>query len=287
MRRRYLFSLLLFTFVVCFFCAPKRACACVNPVDSYEALKNHLFRLDTSSLVVLDVDEVLLTDQDAILSPFGDSLKFQIHNEYFSQAKTDHERQKIADTLNLPLFLSPKKLVEASWPEAISLLLQKGVKVIALTSCPVEDEDKKYNLERWRIEQLQSLGISFAASFPDIHRFELPLKVKNKKNPLYSEGILFTGQFSKAEVLSAFLDHMNWKPHKIIFVDNLLSNVQQMEIKLIQKEIPHLGFHYQYVEKKGKLNPSPDLARKQFEHLFKYQEWLHDDEAKALYFPSS
>lgn len=255
----------------------------IEQISSLKILEDQIEKLDTETLVVFDVDEVLFTDRDAILKPVGDPLKCQIFNEYYTKAKADHEKKQVSETLSLPLKLAQKELVESSIPQIIQRLQKRSIRVIALTSCPTKPFGVIKDFEAWRLNHINEFGIDFSQAFPCYHRFILEKLYSNYTlPPVYHQGVLFAGDFPKAEVLSAFLDTVSFKPKKIIFIDNMYCHLQQMQTKLKQLNIPYKGYYYVKVQKDSENDLNEEIARFQFEYLFQTKKWLSDQEAAEL-----
>lgn len=255
----------------------------IDQIESIEVLEEKVQQLPKDSLVVFDVDEVIFTDQDAILKPVGDPLKFQIFNERYAKADTQSEKDLTTIILSLPLTLAKKELVESRTPQLIKKLQEKGIKVIALTSCPTRPFGIIKDFEKWRLGHIDDFGIDFSKSFPDQKRFVFEnITSYNVPPPVYNQGVIFAEGFSKAAVLSAFLQKINYKPSEVVFIDDMFSNLQQMQDKLAILRIPFHGFYYVKVEKDSAGGIDEEIARFQFDYLFKNQKWLSDQEAKNL-----
>jgi hypothetical protein len=255
----------------------------LEKIDSINEIETVLKELDSDALVVLDIDEVILTDQDAILRPEGDPLKFKIFNEYFSGAKNQKQMDEIQKILSLPLILAEKKLVEPEIAQVIRSLQKRKIKVIGLTSSPTQSFGEIEDCEKWRLEQVRLFGIHFNRSFPSLTRFLLSeMSFDQIPPPVYNQGILFTEGFSKADVLISFMRKMNVKPSKIVFIDDIYRNVKQMDTKLTLKNIPHKAYHYQRVRNGEPTSLNERIARFQFEYLFKHKKWLNDRQCQDL-----
>lgn len=273
----------LFCFMVGLFASTGLLSTGVEKIDSFNEIKSVFEELDSDALVVLDIDEVILTDQDAILKPEGDSLKFRIFNEYFSRAKNQKQRDDIQNILSLPLILADKKLVEPELTKVIDSLQKRKIKVIGLTSSPTQSFGEIKDCEKWRLEQVRSLGIHFDRSFPSLTRFLLSeICFDQIPPPVYNRGILFTEGFSKADVLISFMRKMNIQPSKIVFIDDMYRNVNQMDTKLTLKNIPHKVYHYQRVRNREPSSLDERVARFQFEYLFKHKKWLNDRQSQDV-----
>lgn len=254
----------------------------IDQIESLKVFEEKIEALPEKTLVVFDVDEVIFTDQDAILKPVGDPLKFQIFNERYARAQSQSEKDLTTIILSLPLTLAKKELVEERTPALIKKLQDKGIKVIALTSCPTRPFGIIKDFEKWRLGHIDDFGIDFSRSFPNQSRFVFEnITSYNVPPPVYNRGVIFAEGFSKADVLSAFLQKINYQPSQVVFIDDMFSNLQQMQDKLALQRIPYQGYYYVKVEKDSAGGIDEEMARFQFDYLFKNQKWLSDEEAKA------
>ena len=172
-----------------------------------------------------------------------------------------------------------KVLLDKKLPKLIQHLHKQKIKVIALTSSPIQSFGKIEEGESWRLNHLRELNIHFEKSFSPLTRFQINLKdTKTFTKPVFNRGVLFSGGISKAEVLLAFLEQVGYKPSRVIFVDDNRVHLEDMERKLLQLQIPYHGYHF----KSKHLNKDVDeaVARFQFEYLFKHHKWLSDEEAQ-------
>lgn len=267
------------TLLSAFICS--KAHADIEQIDTLKVLEEQIDSLDSKTLVVFDVDEVIFMDEDAILKPVGDPLKFQIFNEKYAKAESRSEKDLTTSILSLPLIKAKKVLVEDTTPDLIDNLQNKSIKVIALTSCPTRPFGIIKSFEKWRLNHIENFGINFQKSFPEEKRFVFEnITSYNVPPPVYNKGVIFAEGFSKADVLSAFLAKTNFKPSKVIFIDDMYSNLQEMEDKLSALKIPYQGYYYVKVSRDHSKDLDEEVARFQFDYLFKNQKWLSDKEAK-------
>lgn len=244
-----------------------------------EEIHKHIEKDQEDLLIVFDVDEVLITSKDAFIHPECDSIFMKILRREFAKAKTPEEKQKLEYCLSLSLLKPERTLVEESTASFIRHIQDLGIKTIALTSCPTGKLGLVPKIEHWRIDHLQKMGIDFSASFASLdgsHFSEVPKKEVSFPDPLFEKGILFSYGYSKGEVLEAFLARMEWKPSKILFIDDLVENHHSLDKHLKTLAIPFLGFHYL-----GAILPPEridvNLIEFQFDHLMEYEEWLSDE----------
>lgn len=180
------------------------------------------------------------------------------------------------------MLLPKRMLIEESAPNLIQNLQQKGIKVIALTSCPTGAFGVIPKVERWRIEHLRSLDICFAASFPKIEPCSLhELATNGKPAPLFERGILFSKGYKKGDVLRAFFKQCNFHPGKVIFIDDLSENLDSVKTALQPLNIEFKGYQYTGAKRFFKA-VDEEVLNYQFNHLMQTKEWLSDKEVELL-----
>jgi len=232
--------------------------------------------IDETTLIVFDIDEVLITTEDHFSHPYAEKVFLTQMQHAFDNATSDQEREEIEQKLSLCI-LSPKRiLIEEESPALINSLQQRGAKVIGLTMCLTGSLGHISHIERWRLEHLRSLNINFTQSFSGIKHCILDnLKDHKKHTPLFEEGILFSPGYNKGDVLKEFLHHINFKPSKVIFIDDLIGHLESVESALHSVNIPCRA--YQYMGAKPFFKPiNTQVLEYQFKHLLNKGEWLSD-----------
>lgn len=231
-----------------------------------------------TTLVVFDVDEVLITTEDQFIHPYAWDLTYTIANRFKSQLTDPDE---IDQFLSLCYLLPRRILIESETPSFIQKLQSKGVKVIGLTACQTGKLGKIEKVENWRADDLDSFGIDFSPSFPDAKSLVLKkLQSPKDPSPLFMKGILFSKGFKKGEVLQTFLEEVGFKPSKIIFIDDLQENLLSVKATLEKMKVPHVVIEYTGASRHFK-PLDKDLVEFQLTHLFHHQEWMNDAQAKT------
>ena len=222
---------LLTNIMLCFSFA-SQAHAQIRETTSFEAIESAIKEGDKDTLVIFDVKSVLILPQPkesdllAEYSPGG--------------------REKLYSKI---LISSKAVLVDPNILNVLATIKAKKIKSIALTSGYTGrfgDIEKREDL---RIQKLKEVGVNFNNSFPEIK----PIIFKNIKNanpkhfPMFKEGIVFTCRLPKGEVLQEFLNQANFKPKKIIFVDNTLKNIKSVQEFCQNAKIDFYGFYYTWV----------------------------------------
>jgi len=248
----------------------------MTQIFDLKEIERELDQAGPNTLVVFDVDEVLITTEDHFIHPYSYSTLFPIVDQYAKKI----DRKELEEIMSL-CFLHPKRvLIEGTTPELIQQIQKREIKTIALTHCEHGPLGLIPSVEVWRIEDLQSHGIDFSASFKDHPRLVLTeLKSTKVPSPLFQQGILFSKGYTKGQVLKAFLERIDFHPSKILFIDDSHDNLESMEKELQALKIPHRIFHYTGASRFAK-PLDKELIQFQVDHLFHNREWLSDVEAK-------
>lgn len=138
--------------------------------------------------------------------------------------------------------------VESALIEAIHDLQAKGIVVLGVTH-------REPFLMSETLRQVHSLNIDFLKNTPCKKFFE----IDTKQRAIYYEGILFVDTFNeKSNVFYTFLQQVNCKPKKIIFLDDKKKNVEEFT-NIAANGIDYIGVHYTAIEQ-GPQIYSPEVA---------------------------
>jgi hypothetical protein len=242
-------------------------------------IENRLEEADENTLIVFDVDEVLLTTEDHFSHPYALPMTKEIVQRWI---EFGHDKKTVQEIVSLCFLLPKRILIEETAPAFIRRLQEKGVKTIALTSCQTGRLGHIERVEDWRIDDLRSFGIDFSTSFTDHPRIVFDeIKAVGRAAPLFQQGVLFSEGCLKGDVLKAFLERTGFtSSHHIVFVDDLVYNLNSVHESLEASEIPHSLFHYTGASRHFK-DLDERVIETQLDHLIRHREWLSDAEAKA------
>ena len=240
-------------------------------------IEKYLETADEETLVVFDVDDVLIVTEDHFIHPYAEKTTHRITEKLVRKVGD----QKAIDEITSLCYLLPKRiLVENETPSLIRRLQERKIKTIALTACQTGKFGLIPKIEEWRIEDLLSFGIDFSGSFQECDRIELDeLKSKKNNTPLFEKGILFSKGFGKGEVLKAFLDYVQFTPKEVIFIDDLAYNLDSVAKEMESAGIAHREFHYTGARRHYK-EIDEALIEDQLSHLVELREWIPDDAVK-------
>ena len=242
------------------------------PVFDMLNLTNH-----QDSLVIFDVDEVLITpsSQDDLRHPYRDQLLQSIFNRI---------KPLEIELLKIIIFLNAKQvLVESRITEIFEKLKSHKIPAIALTTMGTGKLGVIKKMHDFRFKQLDSVHLSFKHLSPlDGEHIMMELATRNRKfsgldckgDPFLKSGVIFTSGLDKGIVLEYVFETYNYYPKTVIFVDDLIENIESLKQICLKLNIDFYGFHY----KAASLIPLPiideDLEKLRFEILEKEFTWL-------------
>lgn len=251
-------------------------------IDSFSQAAHVLQNADKNTLVVFDVDDTLIVPESKILWPRVQ----EANKEWIDKLFEEDEKNIASPELEkyygaLKLLKEKPVLIEPEIVEIIKSLQERGIKVVALTAIDTGAYSIIPSLAELRFKTLQTMGIDFSkTNVPDMVFNELPLGMDG--NPLVlHNGILFSSAISKGAVLGAFLDRMKWKPAQVIFFDDSIKHIKTVAQEMGKRSIPFYGYEYlgsEYMT--GELDK--EVIALQRSHLIKHEEWLTEDEARAM-----
>lgn len=246
----------------------------IYEVDNLSQFEMEVCKLNSNSLVLFDIDNTLITPKDASLRPCGSYLrKIYLHG---LEAK---RREWLQSILVLD---GEEELMEPAFPSLIKDMQDKRIPVIGFTALETGNYGKMTCIEDWRINRLKSLDMDFSPTFTD-HAFSLT--VANPYNgyyPLFKSGVLFTNREPKGELLILFLERLGWRPTKIVFMDDTITQLQSVESAANALDIEFIGFHY-VAAKTRPCELDHNLGAFQFQYLVDKEIWLPDIEARKQY----
>lgn len=271
-RNCILFALGILLLTVSTYCYAK-----IIKTHDYVILQQILEKSDADTLVILDVDDVILQQRDQILrSPYKPYLV-----EIEKELAVKYTPEEVLNLKSIVILAQQPELVDNRLLNTLANLQNRKVPVVALTFCATGKQGQIDSIEDWRTTQLNQLGVDFTKlnNFKNTTLPEIPAKFGT---PTVKNGIIFTALAEKGIVLDAVLRKENVRPKKIIFVDDKLRNLQSVQTAALRKDISFIGIEYTTI----KSNKVPAFNHKrskiQLELLLKNGVWVSDQDALAL-----
>lgn len=191
--------------------------------------------IEKDTLVLFDIDKTTLTTSTHLGSPsWFDHLRVKV-------AQWGLPKEAVIPLIHKVMKQAPHIPVEEATPLLIANLQDKGHLVWALTA-RIKTAPWDPYFDRTTALHLKGAGIDFEQT-------QLPEDLSKKTFPAtFSYGIIFTDWQPKGPILKNFLQALNYRPAKVVLIDDQLEFLQSVEKAMTEMKIPFVGFHYRYCE---------------------------------------
>lgn len=238
--------------------------ATINKISNIEEIKNEV---KPGDLVFFNIAEVLLDTET--------SLGTQAWRK-FVRSRVD---SKLHDELTWFVFNNvPPKAPEKNLPALIDDLQCGGYFVMAFTS---RGRHEWYGSQIPQVDlvtekMLNRIGIDFS-------RTDFFSKLLSEKYAdFYHNGVIYaTNGKDKAEVLTEILELTGYVPPKIVFVDDKMDSLVEIEEALGKLNIPFVGYAYNRTAK-DHANFDPMIANIQLDWLIMIRKVFSDEDAQKI-----
>lgn len=216
-------------------------------------------------LVLLDVD-------DTIITPESLTFRTKPYNKIIDEIKANRDKYPNYEEIVSNWRIQRKAmLIDQNWPMVLNEL-KNTYKVFGLTKVNTGRFGNIESMEKWRYEELKSLGIYFS------HHDGQAANQDNE--PSFFKGIMMTGAASKRDTLDKYISSIA-SIDTIVFVDDREKKLQEIDDYCQEKGVKFRGIHYKGLE---------NLQEKQDKEVYLLQKntlineakWLSDQEAIKL-----
>ena len=193
-------------------------------------------------------DHLVVFDvDDVLITPSGDDDLRHPYRHKLLQSILNRINQQQIELLKSNLFLNTRKfLVESSITDIFAHLTLYKIPAMALTAV-----NKRF------------------------------LDANCKGRPMLKSGIIFKSGLDKGLVLEYIFKKYNYYPKTVIFVDDLIENVESLQQTCFKLNIDFYGFHYKAASLIPLSNIDEDLEKLRFEILEKEFIWLSHKKLKT------
>ena len=215
--------------------------------NSFKELSYLFYNLHQDSLVIFDVDGVLILPSNSAFIP-------QNYRLYKSKIESLYSHFNVNEKdflIGLMASNSKPTIIDPVVFSIINLLQSNKVKIIALSAIPSGKIANIENMTKWRFRELESIGINFSNSFDSKKLYTLEnLNSHLGGKPSFYKGVLTSngafGPTSKGLVLVTFLKKLQFNPKSVVFIDDHLNHLQSVEKHLNDYDptINFVGIHY-------------------------------------------
>lgn len=233
----------------------------------FALIKEEANKLDSNSLILFDVDATLIVPDDAILRPKGKALFKKLISNH-----SDTDKDLFRDIR----MSAPHSIVDHKSIKLVRKLQRKKIPVLAFTAAAANLKNAKPG--EWRVRELKGYGFDFSRSFQNLTTLFFPKNPEQPYCPMYNSGVLYSSLHPKGDILVLFLQSIDLKPKKVIFIDDELDQVRCVVDAMDKQGIPCIGIHYTAVNDMFAELDS-ELANFQVNFFAKNNIWVCDYEA--------
>ena len=232
-------------------------------------LTDILEEVDEQTLIISDIDNTLIYAGQQLGSPQCSDYFFEKFKQ-LGLSEQEASDMEMARWMMIQSFIKVKPVDEQA-DQVFQQLQEKGIPIIALTAREPKESIVTHH-------QLTSIAIHIKNVLASDESFEIPTKFPSK----YDQGIIFCGfDNSKGRVLTAFLKQINFNPRKIIFIDDKLKHIEDVEKVVESMGIEYVGMRFSGSDQRiAELDPKiVDLQWTFFPKI------ISDEKAKAILNP--
>lgn len=249
---------------LCFLFATVSCFSEVRTIHSLDEISTSEFSEKT--LVMLDLDDVLIYPQDALMQ------------NWRSEWKPEGTRNWTAEEDTIAWMHVKFQIMDPAGPQFLNTLHANGIPTIGFTSFAMDQADIVPSIPHWRSQHLKELGLNFREEKEII----FPVQ-KGFIPPSFEKGVLYCGDFykkdkdNKGKILSLYLDWLDWAPEQVVLIDDGQKNLDSVQKELNKRGIPFLGFLYVPKELDS---IDEKVAELQYKTIIDQKQWLSDQDAK-------
>lgn len=260
---------------VILFCFVTHLSSTIHEVYDLDLFTEETEKLTSDDLIIYDIDNTLIAPEDLIMRASCRKLRSKLLQEF--KVKPDYQEYIFS-------LIYERYKVNLVDPQIVDLIIsqqRRGIPAIALTGSMTAKFGVLESIEKWRYNQIGRLGIDFSPSFNlsedpyYFSRFAIMMRY-----PSFYKGILFTDLVPKGAVLIAFLNKLDWKPRKVVFIDDRADYLKSVRSSLEAIGVEFIGFHYRAAEESIYEEEAEKLGRFQYESLIERRQWVPDRQAR-------
>jgi len=251
----------------------KVSLADIITISNFDPLKKMLKSTDENTLVIFDVDHVLIMPTDEYTLN-----RHPYRKELWQEIERRISKEEWKKLYGITASKAQWRIVEPSILHIFTELKERHIPTMALSSIYTGKFGNIESIENWRVKQLHDLGFDFSILTPikiDLYIKELE---ENDGIPTLKSGVMLTAQVDKGKILEHVLRHANYHPKRIIFVDDQLKNLESLEKLSDKLKIKFDGLHYTAVSEMSLPVINKQTEKLRFQILEQSHQWLSHKE---------
>ena len=266
-------ALITYFLILSFFVTINSALADIMMISDFIPLKKLLEEADQDTLVIFDVDHVLIMPTDEYTLN-----RHPYRKELWKEIEGRLSKEEMKTLYGLTASKAKWRLVDPDIIDIFTRLKERQIPSIALTSIYTGKFGNIEKLEDWRIKHLHDLGFDFVNLTPIKEEILLYELEEQDGVPMLKSGVILTAQIDKGKTLEYILGHNNYYPKTIIFIDDMLNNLESLERLSSKLKIKFHGLHYTAVSNMPIPVINKQIEKLRFQILEKEHKWLNHQE---------
>jgi hydroxymethylpyrimidine pyrophosphatase-like HAD family hydrolase len=266
-------ALITYFLILSFFVTINSALADIITISDFIPLKKLLEEADQDTLVIFDVDHVLIMPTDEYTLN-----RHPYRKELWKEIEGRLSKEEMKTLYGLTASKAKWRLVDPDIIDIFTRLKERQIPSIALTSIYTGKFGNIEKLEDWRIKHLHDLGFDFVNLTPIKEEILLYELEEQDGVPMLKSGVILTAQIDKGKTLEYILRHNNYYPKTIIFIDDMLNNLESLERLSSKLKIKFHGLHYTAVSNMPIPVINKQIEKLRFQILEKEHKWLNHQE---------
>ena len=266
-------ALITYFLILSFFVTINSALADIMMISDFIPLKKLLEEADQDTLVIFDVDHVLIMPTDEYTLN-----RHPYRKELWKEIEGRLSKEEMKTLYGLTASKAKWRLVDPDIIDIFTRLKERQIPSIALTSIYTGKFGNIEKLEDWRIKHLHDLGFDFVNLTPIKEEILLYELEEQDGVPMLKSGVILTAQIDKGKTLEYILRHNNYYPKTIIFIDDMLNNLESLERLSSKLKIKFHGLHYTAVSNMPIPVINKQIEKLRFQILEKEHKWLNHQE---------
>ena len=266
-------ALITYFLILSFFVTINSVLADIITISDFIPLKKLLEEADQDTLVIFDVDHVLIMPTDEYTLN-----RHPYRKELWKEIEGRLSKEEMKTLYGLTASKAKWRLVDPDIIDIFTRLKERQIPSIALTSIYTGKFGNIEKLEDWRIKHLHDLGFDFVNLTPIKEEILLYELEEQDGVPMLKSGVILTAQIDKGKTLEYILRHNNYYPKTIIFIDDMLNNLKSLERLSSKLKIKFYGLHYTAVSNMPIPVINKQIEKLRFQILEKEHKWLNHQE---------
>jgi hypothetical protein len=246
----------------------------ITKVHDFKEIMEEVEQANHESLVLFDVDDVVVMDTDEYRQTHD------YRRELFSKIEKRLSKEQCELLISVILKERKARFVNPDILKIFEKLKQNKIPTMGLTKLATGKFGVIEDMVEWRIKELNELEVNFAELTPLNDEILMKEFDAGYGIPTLKAGIIFTAEYDKGSVLEYILREKNYYPKSIIFIDDILENLESLQKTCNELQINYHGFEFMGSAIVPEADLDEQLEKIRFEILEKEYRWLTDKELK-------